>query len=59
MPRRTLVSNKILEESGVAGEVTVGELNLHFLPLEQDVLSLELECAVEDLYLVRYLLCQN
>jgi hypothetical protein len=53
VPRRTLVSNTILEEAGVIGDVNIAELPLYFLPLEQDVLSLELQDSFGDLYLVR------
>jgi len=51
VPRRTLVSNRVLEEAGVLGDVTISELPLHFFPLERDVLSLELYDSFEDLYL--------
>ncbi|PYH49210.1 Sec1 family protein [Aspergillus saccharolyticus JOP 1030-1] len=51
VPRRTLVSNAILEEAGIIGDVSIAEFPLFFLPLEQDVLSLELEDAFSDLYL--------
>lgn len=51
-PRRTLVSNTVLETAGIMGDVNISEFPLHFLPLEQDVLSLELDDAFEDLYLV-------
>ncbi|KAL9118907.1 MAG: hypothetical protein Q9187_004536 [Circinaria calcarea] len=51
IPRRTLVCNKILEDIGVLGDVSVEELPLYFVPLEQDVLSLELEDSFGDLYL--------
>ena len=57
-PRRTLVSNAVLEEAGVIGDVNIAELPLYFLPLEQDVLSLELKDAFSDLYLVWLLLSQ-
>ncbi len=53
VPRRTLVCNKILEEAGVLGDVSVEEFPLHFVPLEQDVLSLGLEDSFCDIYLVR------
>lgn len=52
VPRRTLVSDRILEENGVLGEVTIGECPLFLIPLESDLLSLELEDAFSDLYLV-------
>ncbi|KAK6005686.1 hypothetical protein QM012_007328 [Aureobasidium pullulans] len=51
VPRRTLVSDRILEENGVLGEVTIGECPLFLIPLESDLLSLELEDAFSDLYL--------
>ena len=52
VPRRTLVCNKILEEAGVLGDVSVEQFPLYFIPLEQDVLSLALEDSFGDLYLV-------
>ncbi|KAF1949458.1 Sec1-like protein [Byssothecium circinans] len=51
VPRRTLVSDHILEEAGVLGEASVSEWPLFFVPLADDVMSLELEDAVSDLYL--------
>ena len=54
VPRRSLVSDQILEEAGVLGEATIHEYALHFIPLAEDVLSLELNTAFSDLYLVRY-----
>ncbi|KAG0633993.1 Sec1-like protein [Tuber brumale] len=51
VPRRTLVCEKILEDEGVLGDLTIGEFPLHFIPLESDLLSLELEDAFEELYL--------
>jgi hypothetical protein len=51
VPRRTLVSDKLLEESGVLGDVNIHELPLYFFPLERDVLSLELEDSFRDLFL--------
>lgn len=51
VPRRTLVSDKLLEESGVLGDVNIHELPLYFFPLERDVLSLELDDSFRDLYL--------
>ena len=51
VPRRTLVSNQLLEEAGVLGDVNVAELPLSFFPLDKDVLSLELDDAFKDLSL--------
>ncbi|EFX02614.1 vacuolar sorting protein [Grosmannia clavigera kw1407] len=51
VPRRTLISDNILEEAGVLGDANISELPLYFFPLEHDVLSLELDDAFQDLYL--------
>ncbi|CAI6279343.1 unnamed protein product [Periconia digitata] len=51
VPRRTTVSDQILEEAGVLGDASVSEWPLFFVPLADDVMSLELGDAVEDLYL--------
>ncbi|KAF2754302.1 putative vacuolar sorting protein [Pseudovirgaria hyperparasitica] len=51
IPRRTLVSDQLLEAEGVLGETSIFEYPLHFMPLADDVLSLELEDAFGDLYL--------
>jgi len=51
VPRRTLVSEKILEEAGVLGDTNIAEFPLYFLPLEKDLLSLELDDSFADLYL--------
>lgn len=48
-----MISDQLLEEAGVLGEAGVGEWPLYFVPLADDVLSLELEDSVSDLYLVR------
>ncbi|KAH7170592.1 Sec1-like protein [Dactylonectria macrodidyma] len=51
VPRRTLVSDQMLEEAGVLGDVNISELPLSFFPLEKDLLSLELDDSFRDLYL--------
>ncbi|KAH7027498.1 Sec1-like protein [Microdochium trichocladiopsis] len=53
VPRRTLVSDTLLEEAGVLGDISISELPLDFFPIERDVLSLELDDAFRDLYLNR------
>ncbi|KAK3328896.1 vacuolar protein sorting 33A-like protein [Apodospora peruviana] len=53
VPRRTLLSDKVLEEAGVLGDTNVAELPLYFFPLEKDLLSLELDDAFRDLYLAK------
>ncbi|CBX95502.1 similar to vacuolar sorting protein [Plenodomus lingam JN3] len=51
VPRRTMTSDQLLEEAGVLGEASVSEWPLYFVPLADDVLSLELEDSVSDLYM--------
>ncbi|KAI0021012.1 vacuolar protein sorting 33A-like protein [Xylariomycetidae sp. FL0641] len=53
VPRRTLVSDKLLEEAGVLGDANIAELPLYFFPLERDVLSLELDDSFRDLFLFK------
>lgn len=53
VPRRTLLSDKVLEEAGVLGDTNVAELPLYFFPLEKDLLSLELDDSFRDLYLAK------
>jgi hypothetical protein len=52
VPRRTMVSDQLLEGAGVLGEASVSEWPLYFIPLADDVMSLELDDAVKDVYLV-------
>lgn len=52
-PRRTLACDKIFEDEGIMGEITIREFPLYMIPLEPDLLSLELDGAFEELYLVR------
>jgi hypothetical protein len=56
VPRRSMVCEMVLEEQGVYGQVTVGEFHLDLIPLEEDVLSLELNTCFKDVFLVRFLL---
>lgn len=48
MPRHTVVCEKVLEEKGVSEFVTIGEFPLHFIPFDEDVLSLELDAAYKE-----------
>jgi len=52
VPRRTIISDRILEENGVLGEANLLQSPLYFISLEPDILSLELEDAFSDIYLV-------
>lgn len=51
-PRRTLVSDKILEETGVLGDVNVEAFPMFLIPLDRDILSMCLEDSFGDIYLV-------
>ncbi|KAL3419013.1 Sec1 family protein [Phlyctema vagabunda] len=51
VPRRTIVSEKILEEAGVLGDVNISEFPLYFVPMEKDLLSLELDDSFKELFL--------
>ncbi|KAK9475410.1 Sec1-like protein [Dipodascopsis tothii] len=51
-PRRTLSIEQIFEEEGVLGDVTLSEWPLGFIPLEDDLLSIELpDAGLKDMYL--------
>ncbi|KAG8721038.1 hypothetical protein FRC08_016158 [Ceratobasidium sp. 394] len=51
VPRRTVLCDKILEDEGVFGEVTISEYPLEFIPLEDDLISLEWENTFKEVYL--------
>ncbi|OXG80851.1 ATP-binding protein [Cryptococcus neoformans Gb118] len=51
VPRVTELCKKVLEDQGVAGDVTLSEFNLGFIPMEDDLLSLEMEDVARDIYL--------
>eukprot|EP00878_Enallax_costatus_P006042 GHUV01006338.1.p1 GENE.GHUV01006338.1~~GHUV01006338.1.p1 ORF type:complete len:699 (+),score=233.80 GHUV01006338.1:290-2386(+) len=48
VPRHSIAVQKVLEEEGVYGDVQQGEFCLDVIPLDDDVLSLELSCAYRD-----------
>lgn len=51
-PRTSTLISQILEEEGVLGEITILSYNLQFIPLEEDVLSLEHENAFKEIWAV-------
>ena len=51
VPRKTLICERVLEDEGVYGDAHVSEFPLETIPLEEDVLSLELYDSFADLYL--------
>uniref|UniRef100_A0A1D1ZIJ7 Vacuolar protein sorting-associated protein 33 n=1 Tax=Anthurium amnicola TaxID=1678845 RepID=A0A1D1ZIJ7_9ARAE len=48
VPRRTVVCEKILEEEKVHKMVTIGEYPLYVMPLDEDVVSFELDHAYKE-----------
>lgn len=44
-PRRTAVAERLLEEAGLAGDVRLRDLPLDWVPLDEDLLSLEMPLA--------------
>eukprot|EP01112_Ceratiomyxa_fruticulosa_P014948 TRINITY_DN4340_c0_g6_i1.p1 TRINITY_DN4340_c0_g6~~TRINITY_DN4340_c0_g6_i1.p1 ORF type:complete len:617 (-),score=127.38 TRINITY_DN4340_c0_g6_i1:93-1943(-) len=48
VPRRTMICERVLEEEGVYGNITVGEYHLDLIPFDEDVLSLELDTAYRE-----------
>jgi len=58
-PRSSTLASRILEEEGVLGEVTISSYNLQFIPLEEDVLSLEHDNAFKEIWMVRTFSCMS
>lgn len=52
VPRVSTLVTQILEEEGVLGDVTISAYNLQFIPLAEDVISLEYDNAFKDLWIV-------
>ncbi|KAH8817722.1 ATP binding protein [Flagelloscypha sp. PMI_526] len=50
VPRLSTVVSKILEDEGILGEVRIEGYDLQFIPLADDVLSLERSSAFKELY---------
>ncbi|ODO00685.1 ATP-binding protein [Cryptococcus wingfieldii CBS 7118] len=51
VPRVTELCRKVLEDQGVAGDVTLSEFKLGLIPMEDDLLSLEMEDVSRDIYM--------
>ncbi|WOO77579.1 Vacuolar protein sorting-associated protein 33A [Vanrija pseudolonga] len=51
VPRATELCRRVLEDEGVAGDITVSEFKLELIPIEDDVLSMELEDVSRDVFL--------
>lgn len=51
VPRKSLICQGVLEEEGVLGDVCIGEFPLYLVPLESDLMSMELDNSFRDLFL--------
>jgi vacuolar protein sorting-associated protein 33A len=52
VPRTSTLVTQILEEHGVLGDVTITSYNLQFVPIADDVISLENDNAFKELWVV-------
>lgn len=52
VPRISTLVSRILEEEGVLGDVTISSYNLQFIPISEDVISLEHENTFRELWVV-------
>uniref|UniRef100_A0A8H8CP98 Sec1-like protein n=1 Tax=Psilocybe cubensis TaxID=181762 RepID=A0A8H8CP98_PSICU len=50
VPRVSTLVSRILEEEGVLGDVTISSYNLQFIPIAEDVISLEHENTLRELW---------
>ncbi|KAJ4485667.1 Sec1-like protein [Lentinula aciculospora] len=50
VPRLSSLVSRLLEEEGVLGDITISAYNLQFLPIADDVISLEYESAFKDIW---------
>lgn len=55
VPRSSTVVTRVLEEEGVLGEVNLSTFNLQFIPIADDVISLEHDPAFKEIWVVRVL----
>ena len=52
VPRMSTLITRVLEEEGVLGDVTVSSYNLQFIPIADDVISLENNEAFKEIWVV-------
>ena len=52
VPRTSTLITRVLEEEGVLGDVTVSSYNLQFIPIADDVISLENDEAFKEIWVV-------
>jgi hypothetical protein len=52
VPRTSTLITRVLEEEGVLGDVTISSYNLQFIPIADDVVSLENREAFKEIWVV-------
>jgi len=52
VPRLSSLVSRLLEEEGVLGDITISVYNLQFIPVAEDVVSLECESAFKEIWVV-------
>ncbi len=53
LPRRLYVCDMVLEQEGVFGNVQIDELNINFLALDDDLLTLDNNYVLNSVFMVR------
>ncbi|KAL0480344.1 vacuolar protein sorting protein VPS33 [Acrasis kona] len=48
VPRKTLICERILEEIGIVGDIKVGEFALDLIPMDDDILSMEIPSSFKE-----------
>jgi len=51
VPRTSALITRVLEEEGVLGDVTISSYNLQFIPIADDVVSLENGDAFKEIWM--------
>eukprot|EP01012_Entosiphon_sulcatum_P040779 TRINITY_DN5449_c0_g1_i1.p1 TRINITY_DN5449_c0_g1~~TRINITY_DN5449_c0_g1_i1.p1 ORF type:complete len:616 (+),score=132.33 TRINITY_DN5449_c0_g1_i1:1510-3357(+) len=51
VPRQTLICERVLEEEGVLGQIELRELEMDVIPLDDDLVSMELDTGFRECYL--------
>jgi hypothetical protein len=52
VPRTSTLVSRILEEEGILGDITISSYNLQFIPIADDVISLENDNAFKEIWVV-------
>lgn len=52
VPRVSTLVSRVLEEEGVLGDVNISSYNLQFIPVAEDVISLEHENTLREIWVV-------